>query len=121
MARGGSLNQDVPSQWPKPLPHVRAEGEKRRLHKVKVEPDTLLASIVGPGTFEVNSSHHQAVDRPGRGLVITAHATDGVNEAIEDPGHPFFLGVQWHPEAMTARAKHLALFQALVRAAASRR
>jgi putative glutamine amidotransferase len=43
-------------------------------------------------------SHHQAIDRLGAGLVPTAHAADGVVEAVELPGAPFVLGVQWHPE-----------------------
>jgi len=117
VGRGGSLVQDVPSQWPEPLQHQPKKGEKRVLHYVEVEPDTLLASIVGPGRFEVNSSHHQAVDRPGRGLVVSARATDGVTEAVEDPDHPFYLSIQWHPEGMIPRKQHLALFEAFVRAA----
>ena len=46
------------------------------------------------------SHHHQAVDLLGKGLVLSGVATDdGVAEAIELPGAPFVLGVQWHPEA----------------------
>ena len=117
VGRGGSLIQDIPSQWEKPLKHVKAKGEKRRLHDVVVEPGTMLAAIVGPGRLEVNSSHHQAVDRPGDGLVVAARATDGVVEATEDPNHPFYLAIQWHPEGLPRRRKHRALFEAFVRAA----
>ena len=117
VGRGGTLIQDVPSQWAEPIRHTRGKGEKRRLHRVVVEPNTLLASIVGAGQIEVNSSHHQAIDRPGRGLVVSARAPDGVIEAAEDPNHPFYLAIQWHPEGIAARKKHLALFEALVDAA----
>jgi putative glutamine amidotransferase len=117
--RGGTLVQDIPSQWPDPLSHRPEKGQKRCLHTVVVEPNTRLASIVGEGRFETNSSHHQASDKPGRGLVVSARATDGVIEALEDPGHPFYLSIQWHPEIMTARKKHLALFEAFVHAASA--
>jgi putative glutamine amidotransferase len=58
----------------------------------------------------VNSTHHQAVATLGP-LVVLAEAPDGVIEAVELPGHPFCLGVQWHPELLDAR-----LFSALVNA-----
>ena len=49
--------------------------------------------------MRVNSAHHQAVASPGARATVNARAPDGVVEGIEDPGHPFALGVQWHPEA----------------------
>jgi putative glutamine amidotransferase len=69
----------------------------------------------------VNSFHHQAVDRLGAGLRISATAADGTVEAIEDPARPFHLGVQWHAEGMVERAEHLALFEALAAAASAPR
>ncbi len=59
---------------------------------------------------EVLCSHHQAIDRLGRGLVATAHSDDGVIEAVELPGQRFVVGVQWHPEESGDRR----LFDALV-------
>ena len=118
VGRKGTLVQDIPSQWPDPLPHRPGKDGKRCLHQATIEPDTRLASIIGEGKFETNSSHHQASDRPGRGLIVAARATDGVIEALEDPDHPFYLSIQWHPEVMIARKKHLALFEAFVHAAA---
>ena len=118
VGRGGTLIQDVPSEWEDPIHHSPdPKLKKRRLHHVIVEPGTLLASIVGAGKIETNSSHHQAIETPGRGLVVSARATDGVIESVEDPKRPFYLSIQWHPEAMTNRKKHLALFEAFVRAA----
>ncbi|MEI7990656.1 MAG: gamma-glutamyl-gamma-aminobutyrate hydrolase family protein, partial [Chloroflexota bacterium] len=42
--------------------------------------------------------HHQAVDKLGKGLRITATAADGIVEGVELKDHPFCVGVQWHPE-----------------------
>ena len=74
----------------------------------------MVHRLVGART-EVLCSHHQAVDRLGAGLVVTARSEDGVIEAVELPGHRFVLGVQWHPE----ENGDLRLFEALVAAAAT--
>jgi putative glutamine amidotransferase len=67
----------------------------------------------------VNSFHHQAVKDVGRGLVVSARATDGVIEGIEAPGARFALGVQWHPESFWDRPRTFQpLFEAVVRAGA---
>jgi len=69
----------------------------------------------------VNSTHHQGIREPGRGMRIVARSPDGVIEGIEDPTPGrFFLGVQWHPEDLIDRPPHVALFEALCRAAAER-
>ena len=83
-------------------------------------PDTRLARITGKGTLGVNSTHHQAVDRIARGFEVVARAPDGIVEAVERPGDRMFLAVQWHPERLTARAPHAALFSTLVTAAEPR-
>lgn len=67
-------------------------------HPVRIAAGTRLAAIAGAGEHSVNSRHHQAVDRLGEGLVISAVAPDGVVEAIELPDKPFAIAVQWHPE-----------------------
>ena len=64
----------------------------------------------------MNSFHHQAVDRLGRGLRAVAWAPDGVVEGIEGDG--FYLGVQWHVETLVHLPRHARLFEALVDAAA---
>jgi putative glutamine amidotransferase len=72
-------------------------------HGVRVEVGSLLAAVVGHSSGEVNSAHHQAVDRLGRGLRINCRAEDGTIEGIEwsaPTGRPFLLAVQWHPERM---------------------
>jgi putative glutamine amidotransferase len=91
-------------------------------HAVRVAPDSLLARTLGvnPGLM-VNTYHHQAVpaEALGAGLRTVAWAEDGVVEGLELPGHPFFLGVQWHPERLYELGpEHHRLFQRLLDAAA---
>jgi putative glutamine amidotransferase len=106
VACGGTLHQHIPG-------HRQTEGATRPTHKVRISPRSRLHAITGKRTLAVNSFHHQAVDRVGRGLRVVARAEDGTIEGIEGTG--FTVGVQWHAETMH---EHLALFEALVRAAA---
>jgi putative glutamine amidotransferase len=93
--RGGSLVQDIPSVVPNPLTH----DESR--HAVQLESGSFLAKLAGHEgalDLDVNSFHHQSIERPGRNLRIAAKAPDGVIEAVEDVTGRFVVGVQWHPE-----------------------
>jgi putative glutamine amidotransferase len=87
---GGTLHHDLPADGWSALDH-------RDHHAVETADGTLARRLIGdrPG---VVSEHHQAVKRLGRGLKVTSVAPDGLIEALEVPGHPFALGVQWHPE-----------------------
>jgi len=116
VALGGTLVQDIPDEVGTELEH-RALGGSSPFHTVEVAAGSRLAGIVGEGTLEVNSSHHQAVEEAGSGLRVVARAPDGVIEAVEGVGRAFVLGVQWHPERMLDREEQLALFRALVREA----
>jgi putative glutamine amidotransferase len=117
VAAGGSLIQDINSHLETEIAHV-SDPEDRARHDVRIEPDTKLATILGAGfELNVNSSHHQAVNRVARGFRVTAKAPDGIVEGLEDPSHPFYLGVQWHPEDMAEEQSAAALFGALVEAA----
>ena len=108
----GTLIQDIPSQIGTEVNH------RRRYHHVQIEPDSLLADILGKDEAMVYSNHHQALDKPGRNLRVIAHADDGVIEAAERIEGDFGLFVQWHPEAMKDIAHRDAIYGALVRAAA---
>lgn len=102
VAMWGNLYQDIDDEHPKPvLRHPKLNGEDAR-HEIKIQPDSLLYEIVGKRVDEVNSAHHQSVDDVGRDFVVTARSSDGVIEAIENQSKPFVLGVQYHPERMTA-------------------
>jgi gamma-glutamyl-gamma-aminobutyrate hydrolase PuuD len=119
VAAGGKLVQDIKSYFDDALQH-ESGPEGRSRHEVKVDADTKLASVIGAGTHDVNSTHHQAVRVTGENLVATAHAPDGIIEALEDPRLPFYLGVQWHPEDMTGEPSATRLFEAFVAAARER-
>jgi putative glutamine amidotransferase len=69
--------------------------------------------------LEVNGAswHHQAIREVAPGLEVVAHAPDGIIEGVEMPGHPWLVGVQWHPELTAARdPPQQRLFAALAKA-----
>jgi putative glutamine amidotransferase len=119
---GGSLVQH--------LPHTSAVNHEpgrtvERAHPVSVAPDSGLSQVGEEGgTLFVNSSHHQAVGRPGKGLkVVATSPEDGVVEALETTRpNQFLLGVQWHPErTYDTSAASRAIFTAFLEAARCRR
>jgi putative glutamine amidotransferase len=114
--RGGSLNQFLPDQQrDDALEHRKlSPGDSTRRHAVHLEPGTRLAEAIGRSEISVNTRHKQSVNRTGKGLRVIAKAPDGVIEAIEDPSHPFFMAVQWHPENLSEEPEHLAPFKLLV-------
>jgi putative glutamine amidotransferase len=113
---GGSLYLHLPEDLPRALPHRDGTGGPHR-HAVLIEPNTRLEEIYGGGEIRVNSSHHQAVRQPGKGLRICAVAPDGVVEAVEAvDGDWFCVGVQWHPESDTASALDMQLFECFIQA-----
>ncbi len=116
VAAGGTLIQDINSAIETTIEHA-SEPTDRGRHGVTIEPGTKLASILGARELDVNSSHHQAIRDVGQGLQVTAHAPDGIIEGLEDPGHPFYVGVQWHPEDMGGEESAERLFGAFVEAA----
>jgi putative glutamine amidotransferase len=116
VAAGGSLVQDIDSQVGTDIRHASVPEDRAR-HDVLVEQGTQLASILPAAELNVNSSHHQAIRKVAEGLRITAHAADGVVEGLEDPRHPFYVGVQWHPEDMSGESSAAALFEAFLKAA----
>lgn len=116
VAAGGTLIQDIPSELQTDIDHVSEPSDRHR-HDVMVEKGTKLANIVGDRELNVNSSHHQAIRTVGKGLRVTAQAPDGVIEGLEDDAHPFYLGVQWHPEDMPNEKSASALFGAFIDAA----
>ncbi|MGD8625793.1 MAG: gamma-glutamyl-gamma-aminobutyrate hydrolase family protein [Anaerolineae bacterium] len=119
VALGGSLYQDIASQLPGAGRHDWYPDLPRDLrpHRVTIEPGTRLASLLGRGEQGVNSLHHQAAENVAPGLEVAARAEDGIVEALEVEGHPFALGVQWHPEELASEdARQQGLFDALVEA-----
>jgi putative glutamine amidotransferase len=118
VACGGTLHQHLPDVPGTTLTHRQCEAGESITHDVDVVAATKLRRIVRSPRLGVNSFHHQAVDRLGDGLRVSARAPDGTIEAIEDPRRPFVLGVQWHAEMLLEERPHRMLFEGLVTAAA---
>ena len=114
VALGGSLYTHLPEQLGGAVDHRSEEHG----HEVRLAPEGWLAQHLGQETLQVNSYHHQGIERLAPGLKAIGWAPDGLIEAVEVVGHPFGLGVQWHPERRLHSLQHLALFQALVEVAA---
>ena len=102
---GGDIYQDIPSQFQEdfPVAHTQPFGYEIPSHTVTVTKGTLLAGITGSDVLRVNSMHHQAVRNLAPGLTASGVAPGGLIEAVEMPGYPFLLGVQWHPEYLWER------------------
>jgi putative glutamine amidotransferase len=98
VALGGTLIQHIPDALPEAREHEQKNPRHEPGHDIRVVQGTLLHRIVGAGTMQVNTSHHQAVRAAGARARVNALAPDGVIEGIESPLHRFCLGVQWHPE-----------------------
>lgn len=102
VALGGTLVQDLPSEWADAIAHDGGPDRSARIHSVRVKEDTRLARALGATELTVNSFHHQSLASLGAGLHAVAHAPDGVIEGVESaPGDWWVLGVQWHPEELT--------------------
>jgi len=121
VACGGSLTQDLHSERPELIKHdyFPPSFERFRIsHAIDIAADSQLAHAMGR-VHEVNSMHHQGIDRIGYGLRVVARAEDGLPEALESWTLPYVLGVQWHPEEL-ARTDQMSanLFYDFVKAAA---
>ena len=114
---GGTLYQDIATQYGEALCHPRNDAPREPVHEVQVMENTLLRRLTGRDALQVNSRHHQAVKDVGKGLRVCARSRDGLIEGIEMPGKRFVLGVQWHPEALSdAQPEEQRLFDALAEA-----
>lgn len=121
VALGGDLVQHIPDRFGEDILHRHPERKPIR-HAVEIESCCQIGRVVARNGLQVQSWHHQAVDRVGTGLRAIAWAPDGVVEAVESRAHDFVVGVQWHPE-IDARADDTAhrLFESFVSHAAARR
>src|SRR5215471_4711195 len=127
---GGTLYQDIPSQLHTDIVHSRdglGPEAQDPVHSARIRSGGEIAQLAAASGLErirggdfavtVNSSHHQSVRDPGRGLRVSAVASDGVIEAVEHELHKHWvIGVQWHPERMIGHALSESLFRALVQA-----
>jgi putative glutamine amidotransferase len=92
---GGKLTAQLPTT---PIDHWAGAEKTAVSHSLEITPESLLSQLLKTAKVEVNSHHREGVVSVGEKIQITAKSPDGVIEAIEVTGHPFALGVQWHPE-----------------------
>jgi len=124
---GGTLIVDIATQKPGALNHNQPDRKYQPVHQVTLQSDSQLAKICGKITLEVNSTHHQAVDRVAKPLKVTAISADGVIESMELNHEaalllPYLVSVQFHPERLYDRsADFLNLFRSFIRACSTKR
>lgn len=119
VAAGGTLIQDIPSEIEGAVTHHIPTPKAAHAHEIWVSPASLLSRLLvdrlGEGDVcEVNSRHHQSVNKVAPGFIATATAPDGVVEAIERDASRFCLGVQWHPENFWRTGEFRRLFEGLL-------
>jgi len=111
---GGTLFLHIPEDVPRALPHADAMDPNHR-HALEVEMDSLMERVYGEGEIRVNSMHHMAIDDLAPGFRVTARCPDGIVEAIESTMDDWWaLGTQFHPEALSASALDLRIFEEFV-------
>jgi putative glutamine amidotransferase len=127
VALNGSLIQDIRTEKPGALVHGQTDlppGERKGdvRHPASIASDSRLAQINGATQVEINSSHHQAIDKVGEKLRVTAKAPDGIIEGLEWTGDAnWVVGVQWHPERMGDDSFAKRLFEDFTQAASRAR
>lgn len=119
VALGGTLWEDIMDLMPGAIRHnyYREFPRNYLAHEVQVQEGTQLAQLLGVQCVPVNSLHHQGIRDKAAELTASAVAPDGVIEAAEVSGHPFAIGVQWHPENLVQDSAPMrGLFEAFVAA-----
>ncbi|MCB9357091.1 MAG: gamma-glutamyl-gamma-aminobutyrate hydrolase family protein [Calditrichaeota bacterium] len=110
---GGTLVQDIPSHLG-PVHHLQSPGSTTIAHSVRLEEGSLLHSVFGETQIDVNSFHHQTIEKLGRGLKAVGWSDEGLIEVIEHEANSCLLAVQWHPERMRDSEQQLQLFKYFV-------
>jgi putative glutamine amidotransferase len=111
VSQGGNLFLHIPEDSPRAIPHADSLDPAHR-HALEVVPGSLMDRVYGEGEIRVNSMHHMAVDDIAPGFRATARCPDGIVEAIESVMDDWFaFGTQFHPEADSASALDLRIFE----------
>lgn len=98
---GGTLYQDVPTQFSDKVVHTEGPYPNMALHNIDIEEGTILYEIYGGKVGKVNSYHHQGVKELAPSLTVMCHSEiDGLIEAYSSTERDFLVGVQWHPERL---------------------
>ncbi len=119
VALGGTLMEHLPDHVGESVLH-RFPEKKESIHLVRIAPGSFVQKIFGQEELDVPSCHHQAIHTLASPLKGVAYAPDRIIEAVEIPEHPFFIGVQWHPE-LSDDPLQQKLFDAFIKAASATR
>ena len=104
---GGTLIQDIKSLDIETIEHEQSNPRDKTSHQVFIKAETSLHRIINENIIEVNSAHHQAIDKLGKDLIISSKSKDGIIESIESINHKWCIGLQWHPEFLITKADKL--------------
>jgi putative glutamine amidotransferase len=114
VSQGGNLYLHIPEELPDALPHRDPQDPEHR-HGLNIVFGTLMERVYGDGEIRVNSTHHMCIDEVARGFSVTARCADGVIEAIESNMEDWFaIGTQFHPEADSASALDIRIFEEFI-------
>ncbi len=114
VSQGGNLYLHLPEDLPAAIPHKDPQDPAHR-HGLTVVPKSIMERVYGDGEIRVNSMHHMAIDELARGFRATARCPDGVVEAIECTREDWFaVGTQFHPEAASASALDIRIFEEFI-------
>lgn len=116
---GGSLHQDIPSEFPgTSILHRQKSEEHAGSHRVDLLKGSKIHGIFATDSLMCNSFHHQSIKTLAPGLLSTALSSDGIIEGVEMPEANFVVAVQWHPECMVRNdPTMLKLFKSFIQAA----
>ena len=99
---GGTLFQHLPDSVASEINHEQPAPKHVPTHEIVIEKGSMLSGLTTDEIVRVNSTHHQAIDKVGDGLIVSAKAPDGVIEAVEAPNYKYVIGVEWHPEHLNS-------------------
>ncbi len=99
---GGTLIQHIPDHYESHINHEQPHPKHEPSHSIIIEAGTLLSTLTHEKEVMVNTTHHQAIDKLGKELIVSARADDGIIEAIESKNYKFLVGVQWHCEYLNS-------------------
>ena len=119
VAHGGSLHQHLPDL---DLDEDVDHGNQDRLveHPITLDTDSRFTQWVKTDRMNVNSGHHQSVNKLGDGLTSLAVSDDQIVEAYKANDYPFLLAVQWHPERDLANQLNRLIFEKFLQASAQK-
>ncbi len=113
--QGGSLLQDINDAGYKEIEHAKPhENATKHTHDVEIKENTKLNKILKNNKLMVNSIHHQAINKLGKNLIVSAESSDGIIEGIETKEGWEAIGVQWHPEYISEDKSSIELFNWLI-------